>query len=444
MHEQNDVTESNKVHEVVRGKKNNALGVFLALILAVGSFFSGIQVDNLINKEEQTASLFSFFGVAPVKSSTTEVDLSQFWEVWKLLDEKFIAASSTDTLSSEDKINGAIEGLVATYGDPYTVFLPPVESAAFAEDISGNFSGIGMEVGIRDNVITVISPLPDTPAERAGLVAGDLILKIDGETTEGMQIDEAVNRIRGEKGTSVTLSVYREGELEIKEISVTRDTISVPTVVTETVEGVFIIKLYSFNAISEMKFQEALREYVESGSDSLVLDMRGNPGGYLQSAVSIASFFLPTGKVVVRESYGGDEEEKVYRSQGRTMREFAPKKMVVLVDNGSASASEILAGALKEHGVATVIGVDTFGKGSVQELIPLPDGSSVKITVARWLTPEGVSISESGLSPDIVIKRTPQQRLDNVDPQQEAAIKFIKGEEVVSETEEAAPVEVAE
>ena len=436
MHEQNDVTESNKVNEVVRGKKSNVLGIFLALLLAVGSFFSGIQVDNLIQKEEQTASLFSFFGVSPMAPTNEEADLSQFWEVWKLLDEKFIAASSTETLSSEDKINGAIEGLVATYGDPYTVFLPPVESAAFAEDISGNFSGIGMEVGLRENVVTVISPLPDTPAERAGLVAGDLILKIDGESTEGMQIDEAVSRIRGEKGTSVLLSVYREGDLEIKEISVTRDTISIPTVVTETVDGVFIIRLYSFNAISEMKFQEALREYIESGSDSLVLDMRGNPGGYLQSAVSIASFFLPTGKVVVRESYGGNEEEKVYRSQGRTMREFAPKKMVVLVDNGSASASEILAGALKEHGVATVIGVDTFGKGSVQELIPLPDGSSVKITVARWLTPEGVSISDSGLSPNIIIKRTPQQRLDNVDPQQEAAIKFIKGETVVSETEE--------
>ena len=436
MHEQNDVTESNKVNEVVRGKKSNVLGIFLALLLAVGSFFSGIQVDNLIQKEEQTASLFSFFGVSPMAPTNEEADLSQFWEVWKLLDEKFIAASSTETLSSEDKINGAIEGLVATYGDPYTVFLPPVESAAFAEDISGNFSGIGMEVGLRENVVTVISPLPDTPAERAGLVAGDLILKIDGESTEGMQIDEAVSRIRGEKGTSVLLSVYREGDLEIKEVSVTRDTISIPTVVTETVDGVFIIRLYSFNAISEMKFQEALREYIESGSDSLVLDMRGNPGGYLQSAVSIASFFLPTGKVVVRESYGGNEEEKVYRSQGRTMREFAPKKMVVLVDNGSASASEILAGALKEHGVATVIGVDTFGKGSVQELIPLPDGSSVKITVARWLTPEGVSISDSGLSPNIIIKRTPQQRLDNVDPQQEAAIKFIKGETVVSETEE--------
>ena len=189
-----------------------------------------------------------------------------------------------------------------------------------------------------------------------------------------------------------------------------------------------------------MKFQEALREYVESGSQNLILDMRGNPGGYLQSAVTIASYFLPTGKVVVRESYGGDTEEKVYRSQGRTLREFTPKKMVVLIDKGSASASEILAGALREHDVATLIGVDTFGKGSVQELIPLPDGSSVKITIARWLTPEGISISDSGLQPDIRINRTPQQRLDNVDPQQDAALRYIKGETVVSETEESAAV----
>lgn len=436
MQDQQEVSTPDVEPVVTRGKKSNALGILLALILAVGSFFSGIQVDTLIAKEEQTASLFSFFGVSQAPAASGEVDLSQFWKVWNLLDEKFIAASSTDTLTAEEKMNGAIRGLVGTYDDPYTVFLPPVESAAFAEDISGNFSGIGMEVGIRDNVVTVIAPLPETPAERAGLVAGDLILKIDGESTEGMQIDEAVSMIRGEKGTSVVLSVYREGDLEIKEISVTRDTISVPTVVTELVDGVFIIKLYSFNAISEMKFQEALREYVESGAESMVLDMRGNPGGYLQSAVTIASYFLPTGKVVVRESYGGNEEEKVYRSQGRTLREFAPKKMVVLVDNGSASASEILAGALKEHGVATVIGVDTFGKGSVQELVPLPDGSSVKITVARWLTPEGVSISESGLKPDIYISRTPQQRLDNVDPQQAAALRFIKGETVVSEVAE--------
>ena len=182
-----------------------------------------------------------------------------------------------------------------------------------------------------------------------------------------------------------------------------------------------------------MKVQEALREYVQSGATSMVLDLRGNPGGYLQSAVAIASYFLPTGKVVVREHYGENDEEKLYRSQGRTLREFSPKELVVLIDNGSASASEILAGALQEHGVAILMGQDTFGKGSVQELIPLPDGSSVKITVARWLTPNGVSISEGGLAPDIKITRTPEDRVNEVDPQQDAAIRYIKGEEVVSE-----------
>ncbi len=414
-------------------KKSNYLGVLLALILALGSFVSGLQADSLLNNEDQTASLFSFFSSEAEVVEEDEKDLTQFWKVWELLDEKFISASSTELLSEEDKINGAIQGLVATYGDPYTVFLPPVESAAFTEDISGNFSGIGMEVGIRDNVVTVIAPLPETPAEKAGLVTGDLVLKIDGESTEGMRIDEAVRMIRGEKGTTVVLSIFREGELEIREIPVVRDTIAIPTVVTDKVDDIFIIKLYSFNAIAEMKFQEALREYTKSDSKSLILDMRGNPGGYLQSAVSIASFFLPTGKVVVREHYGEGDEEKLYRSQGRTIREFKPNEMVILVDGGSASASEILAGALREHGAATLIGVDTFGKGSVQELIPLPDGSSVKITVARWLTPEGISISHEGLKPDIKISRTPQQRLDNVDPQQAAAIDFLKGKEVKSE-----------
>ena len=415
-------------------KKSNFLGILLALILAGGSFVSGLQVDNLLSSKDQTASLFSFFSTPAVSSyREDEVDLTQFWKVWSLLDEKFVSASSTKTVSEEDKVNGAIQGLVSTFGDPYTVFLPPVESAAFAEDISGNFSGIGMEVGVRDNVITVIAPLPDTPASRAGLLTGDMILKIDGESTEGMRVDEAVKKIRGEKGTTVVLSVFREGELEIREVSVVRDTITIPTIKTEKIDGVFIIRLYSFNAISEMKFQEALREYVKSGSTSLVLDLRGNPGGYLQSAVSIASFFLPTGKVVVREHYGDDDEEKVYRSQGRVVRDFKPNEFVVLVDDGSASASEILAGALREHNVATIVGLDTFGKGSVQELVPLEDGSSVKITVARWLTPQGVSISDSGLKPDIKINRTAQERLDNIDPQQDAAIKFLKGEEVVSE-----------
>ncbi len=428
--------------KVTTFKKGNFLGVLLALVLASGSFVSGMQVDNLITKDTQAASIFSFFS-APVSIEASDADLTQFWQVWNLLEEKFIAASSTSSVSTEDRINGAIQGMVSAYGDPYTVFFPPVESAAFAEDISGNFSGIGMEVGLRDNVVTVISPLPGTPAERAGLIAGDKVLKIDDKSTEGMQVDEAVRLIRGEKGTSVVLSMYREGDLEIREVTVTRDTIDIPTVKTEKIGDVFIIRLFSFNAIAEMKMQEALREYTESGATSMILDMRGNPGGYLQSAVAIASYFLPTGKVVVREHYGENDEEKLYRSQGRTLRSFAPEKVVVLIDGGSASASEILAGALREHGVATLIGQDSFGKGSVQELVPLADGSSVKITVARWLTPEGISISDGGLKPDIKITRTPQQRLDDVDPQEEAALKFIRGEEVISESAEVAtePVE---
>lgn len=416
-------------------KRSNVLGFLLALILAGGSFVTGLQASEMVPSGNQEAGLFSFFAAKPATTPVDDADLTEFWRVWNLLEEKFIAASTTASLTPEQKVHGAIEGLVNSYGDPYTVFFPPVESEAFAEEIGGNFSGIGMEVGLRGEVITVISPLPDTPAERAGIVAGDVIVRIDGESTEGLQIDEAVSRIRGEKGTTVTLSVFREGESEFKEFVVVRDTITVPTIETIDEGDVFVIQLYSFNALAEAKMQEALREYIKSGAEKLVIDLRGNPGGYLQSAVAIAGYFLPTGKIVVRESFREGGEEKVYRSVGRAIKEFTPKDVVVLIDNGSASASEILAGALKEHGVATVIGVDSFGKGSVQELVELSDGSSVKITVARWLTPNGLSISDGGLKPNIRITRTPQQRLEEVDPQLEAALKFLRGGEVVSEPE---------
>jgi carboxyl-terminal processing protease len=429
MHEETSMNVARKSE--TSSKRHNLLGLLLALVLAGGSFISGMQVDSLIGGNTQTANLFSFFTTNKT-TPDTEANLDQFWRVWNLMESKHISASSTEVISDEEKINGAIKGLVASYGDPYSVYFPPVESAAFAEDISGNFSGVGMEIGLRDNVITIIAPLPGTPAEKAGLLSGDKIIKIDGETTEGMMIDEAVRRIRGEKDTVVNLTVYREGETEFRDISVTRDTINVPTVATELIGDVFVVKLYSFNAIAETKMQDAMREYTESGAKLMVLDLRGNPGGYLQSAVAIASYFLPAGKVVVREHFGEGNEERQYRSQGKMLKRM-PEKLVVLVDGGSASASEILAGALKEHGVATVIGETTFGKGSVQELVDLPNGSSIKITVARWLTPDGLSISDGGLMPNITIKRTAEQRLQGEDTQQNAALRFIKGEEVVSE-----------
>jgi len=415
------------------------LGLFLALLLAVGSFASGVQLGATGNDQgvtSQTAGFFSFLfpKAAPVDESGRP-DLAEFWRVWDLMEEKFVAASSTEGITSEERIQGAIEGLVDTYGDPYTVYLPPVDSEQFNENISGNFSGVGMEVGLRDSMITIISPLPGTPAEQAGLLAGDIIVRIGEVSTEDMRIDEAVKLIRGEKGSTVTLTIFREGTPEFFDVPVVRDTIEVPTVKTERIDDMFVVAIYSFNAVSEERFADAMREFTESGAQSLIIDVRGNPGGFLQSAVTIASYFLPSGKVVVIEESGVSRERTQYRSRNRTQTsEFNPSNLVVLVDNGSASASEILAGALKDHEVATVIGVPTFGKGSVQELVDVAGGSSLKVTVARWLTPNGTSISDGGLIPDITIERTPEDRQNEVDPQRDAALRFLKGEPVADIT----------
>lgn len=412
------------------------LGYALAFLFAGGAFLSGLQMGQGEIPLSQTASLFDFFKKKEAPEVVTEPNLDEFWKVWDLLEEKFATSSSTAPLTSEERIQGAIEGMVDSYGDPYTVYMPPADTASFEENIAGNFSGVGMEVGLREGLVTVIAPLVGTPAEKAGILAGDVIVKIDEVSTEGMRIDEAVNLIRGEKGTVVNLQLYREGKSEFLNIPVTRDTINIPTVKTEKIEKTFVISLYSFNAVAETKMQEALNEYKNSGATSLVLDLRGNPGGFLQSAVSIASYFLPAGKVVVKEQFSDSTNDDVFRSNGKQVGSFTPANLVVLVDGGSASASEILAGALKDHQVATIIGAQTFGKGSVQELIKLDDGSSLKVTVARWLTPNGVSISAGGLAPDIAINRTLEQREAGIDSQRDAAIRFLKGEKVVSETVE--------
>ena len=407
--------------ELASGRpRRSLLGIGLTMLLAGATFFSGLHIGSDMRLEASLGSLFR-----PETRADTSIDLNQFWNVWNLLEEKYVSSTTTDAISREERVQGAIAGLVASYGDPYTVYMPPEEATAFAEEIAGNFSGVGMEVGMRDGIVTVISPLPGTPAEKAGIVAGDSIIKIDDITTEGMSTDEAVRRIRGEEGTEVKITIFRKGETEFREISIVRDTIVIPTSKIEERNGVFIVSLYSFNALAEVEMQNALRAFVKSGKSKLIFDLRGNPGGYLESAVSIGSYFIPLGKVIVRESFGGAQEEQLYRSSGKELGKSAPKKMVVLIDGGSASAAEILAGALKEHGIATLIGETTFGKGSVQELVPLNDNSSVKITIARWLTPNGTSISNGGLAPDIEVKRTPEDREKLLDPQLDAAIEFL-------------------
>jgi len=431
------MSEQKSIHVSIDRERKGGLGVLgvtLALLLAIGTFASGVQVGSGNDGRMYTAGLYNFLFSNDEVEETGMPDMTEFWRVWTLLDENYVSASSTQTVTVEERVQGAIDGLVDVYDDPYTVYLPPVVAEQFEADVSGEFSGVGMEVGIRDGLITIIAPLPETPAASAGLLPGDVIVRIDNVSTEDMRIDQAVSLIRGEKGSTVELTIFREGDAEFQTIPVVRDTIEIPTVKTSIEDGVFYVALYSFNAISEEKMREALEEYIKSGTNKLIVDVRGNPGGFLQSAVSVSSYFLPSGKVVVSQESGVEREEKLFRSRSRLqVSPFNKENFVVLVDNGSASASEILAGALQDHGAATVVGSQTFGKGSVQQLLDLDDGSSLKVTVARWLTPNGTSISDGGLTPDIVITRTAQQRLADEDPQLQAAIKFLNGDDVVSE-----------
>lgn len=360
------------------------------------------------------------------------VDFSPVWKAWKVMDEKFVpAAVSTSSLAAASTTNptdrrvwGMIEGLAASLNDPYTYFLPPAEQKQFSDDMTGAFEGVGMEIAVRDEVLTVISPLKGTPAEHAGIRAGDKILTIDGQDTRGLDITSAVGLIRGPKGSTVTLSVLREGWLSPKDISVVRDVINVPIVTTEKKDSVFVITLASFTANSPGLFRAALREFVDSGMTKLIIDLRGNPGGYLDAAVDMASWFLAPGKIVVVEDYAGHQDNVTHRSRGYDV--FNDNlKLVILVNRGSASASEILALALRSHGKARLVGAATFGKGSVQELIEITSDTGLKLTVARWLGPNGEHIPNTGIVPDIEIERSEDDITAGRDPQMDAAIKAV-------------------
>jgi len=361
------------------------------------------------------------------------VDFSPVWKAWEVIDEKYVAtktevSTTSDPTGFEDpqvRVWGMIQGLAGSLGDPYTVFLPPRDAEIFTDDISGEFQGVGMEIAIRNGVLTVVSPLKGTPAFNAGIKSADIILSIDGVSSRGMDISDAVSRIRGPKGSIVTLEIVREGIADSFEIEVTRDTISIPTLNHELREdGIYSIELLNFSAVSPALFQNALRGFVQSGSDKLLLDLRGNPGGFLGAAVDIASWFLPTGRVVVTEDYGDKQSPLAHRSRGYSI--FNDNlKMVILVDGGSASASEILGGALQHYGIATLVGAHTFGKGSVQELVDITSDTSLKITVARWLLPGDEPIPADGIAPDVVVEVTEEDIESGSDPQLEKAVEIL-------------------
>lgn len=357
-------------------------------------------------------------------SQPANVDFSLFWEAWNAIEAKHIKRNSLDP---QAMVYGAIRGLVRSLDDPYSAFLTPGEAKRFDEDITGSFDGIGVELSIKKGVITVISPLKDTPGQRAGIRAGDKIIKINETVTSDLSLDEAVNLIRGPKGTTVTLTIFREESDKTSEISVIRDTITVPALNWEIKKpDIIYLQIFTFGEKTEQDLGSAIPQMLNQGGKKIIIDLRNNPGGLLESAVKIASFFLKNDTLVVSERLADGKIEDEFRTEHDGALKTMP--LVILVNRGTASASEILAEALRVGRGAALVGETTFGKGSVQELLPL-GSSNLKLTVAEWLTPKGESINNNGLKPDISVNISEEDFEQGRDPQLDKALEIIRVQE---------------
>jgi carboxyl-terminal processing protease len=335
------------------------------------------------------------FRLVSVSDEERQFVFPTFWEAWDKLHTNYI-----EELNDEELFYGAVEGMIRAAGDPYTVFADPTATKQFQETLQGQFSGVGIEIGLRNGLITVIAPLSGSPAEQAGIREGDVIVAVDDEhITQDTTLDQIVQRIRGPRGEEVTLTIMREGDTEPRDITIVRDTITIESVKVEIEDGLAHLRITSFNGDTVEQLSAAVRQIQQSDVQGIILDVRSNPGGYLQAAVDAASVFLEPGTVVVTEQ---GRQEKEYKTRGRAPLNDIP--IVVLINGGSASASEILAGALHDQRNVPVIGTKTFGKGSVQEMINLRDGSSLRVTVAKWFTPSGRSIDDEGITPTIEVE----------------------------------------
>lgn len=352
-------------------------------------------------------------------------DFGVFWEAWNRIKNESLKGPE---LKEQDMTYGAIDGLVQSLDDPNSVFFPPADAQKFEEDVTGNFGGIGAEIGERDETIVVIAPLKDSPAEKAGIRSGDKILKVDETSTLGMKVIDAVKIIRGPVGTAVVLNMFREGWDKPKDVKITRDIISVPTLDWKMLDGnVGYVRIMAFNENAPGMFYRAIKELLTDGINGLIIDLRDNPGGFLEVAVELAGWFMEKGSLVVTEEFRPDapQTKQLFRANGNGV--LAPIPVVVLVNQGSASASEILAGALRDNRGAKLIGEKTFGKGTVQELKRLHDGSSIKLTIAHWRLPNGDIIEKNGIKPDYEVKISDEDVKNKKDTQ------LLKAQEVIKE-----------
>lgn len=357
-----------------------------------------------------------------ISNPEEEVDLTLFWGVWRLLLRHYIDPGD---LRVTPMLLGAVKGLVSSLGDPYTTFMEPKMTKEFRLSLHGELEGIGAQLTIRNESIVVVAPLKGSPAAAAGLEAEDIVVEVDHQSVIGLELMDVVHLIRGPKGTTVILKIARRGEFDLIDIPIVRDMIAVPSVESraeETASGsVGIIALNQFGEDSLDETVKAIETLQKENIKGLILDLRFNGGGYLEGAVDLTSLFLEKGKVVTVERR--DAIPQHYYVSGRPVAKSIP--LVVLINRASASASEIVAGALRDHGRATIIGETSFGKGTVQEVVDLPGGSSLRVTVAKWLTPGGRDLGEGGVEPDVKVERTKEDFEKDRDPQLDAAIEHV-------------------
>jgi carboxyl-terminal processing protease len=393
--------------------------VIVAIVLVYGGFAIGWQARRQVPENIEVTGVANMTGNG---STTAPADFGTFWEAWNDINALYLRNPST---TDEQKIQGAINGMVSSLGDPYTEYFPPAGNTEFQQDLTGDFGGIGAELDTDDNGDIIISAtLPGTPARTAGLMPKDVILDINGTSTASMSVDDAVDLIRGNVGTVVDLTIGRPGVAQPIDFKITRADINVPDVIFTMKGDIADIQLTEFTQDSDFEFYQALVQAEQNNAKGIVLDLRGDPGGYLEVAVNIAGYFLKPGTLVVKE-VGRTVPEQDFTADGDGSLVNMP--LVVLMDSGSASASEILAGALHDDRATPLIGTQSFGKGTVQQLEQLSDGSSIKITVAHWVLPSGEIIDHIGLTPTDFVTST-LSATSTVDAQLNKALQVIQGQ----------------